>query len=71
MQDAADGSAGTGFFLNSFSASSLVNTVRRALEIRRSDPETWKRLQRQAMAADFSWDAAASRYEQLYQQILR
>ncbi len=71
VRDAFDGGAGTGFFLDDFSAGSLVKAVGRALQLRRADPEAWKRLQRNAMAANFSWEAGASSYWELYQQILR
>jgi starch synthase len=71
VRDASDGDAGTGFFLENFSAGALADAVRRALELRRSAPEAWTRLQRNAMAADFSWDAAAARYADLYSAILR
>ncbi|MCI0409946.1 MAG: glycogen synthase GlgA [Acidobacteria bacterium] len=71
VRDASGGDEGTGFFLDHFSAGALVKAVRRALELRRVDPEAWKRLQRNAMAANFSWEAAASSYSELYHQILR
>jgi starch synthase len=71
VQEATPGGEGTGFFLRGFSAEDLSATVRHALELRRSNPAAWRRLQRHAMAADFSWDAAASRYSELYEQVLR
>jgi len=70
VRDASDREAGTGFFLDHFSAGALVGAVRRALELRRDHPQAWKRLQHNAMAADFSWDAAASRYDDLYHSLL-
>jgi len=69
VRDASDTDSGTGFFLENFSAGALTHAIRRALDLRRADPGAWKRLQLKAMAADFSWDAAASRYSDLYRQI--
>jgi starch synthase len=69
VKDASDIEKGTGFFLESFSAAALTGAVRRALDLRRANPAGWRRLQRNAMAADFSWDLAASRYEDLYRSL--
>ena len=35
----------------------------------REEPETWKKLQEQAMAADFSWRASALSYRKLYRSL--
>jgi starch synthase len=70
VRDASDPASGTGFFMASLSEEGLAQAVGRALELRRGDPAAWKRLQRNAMEQDFSWDAAAARYSDLYKQIL-
>ena len=70
VRDSPDPSHATGFFLDDLSTGSLVATVRRALALRRTDPSAWRRRQRNAMTADFSWDLAASRYSELYAQLL-
>jgi starch synthase len=59
----SDGS--TGFLFEEMKEESLVKAVRRALAAYR-DPAAWRALQRAAMARDFSWDAAARRYADLY-----
>ena len=64
----ASGSGGTGFVMQKLSEQALVDTVRRALRTRATDPDSWRSLQTAAMAADFSWDLAARRYLELYSQ---
>jgi starch synthase len=66
-----DPAAGTGFLFSGLSAESLAATVRQALEMRRADPERWRRLQERAMAEDFSWDRAAAAYLDLYRRMIR
>ena len=69
---AASLSAGTatGFSFAAPSAQALLETVQRALEAYR-DPETWSRLQHNAMARDFGWDASAAQYVEVYRRVLR
>jgi len=60
---------GTGFSFDAISAGALAEAVGRALRLRAANPAGWRDLQRRAMAEDFSWDAAAARYEELYAAI--
>lgn len=64
-----DPARGTGFVFDGLTSERLVETVRRALDLRRADPATWRRLQQRAMAEDFSWAKAARRYVDLYQNL--
>jgi starch synthase len=66
-----DPSEGTGFVFSDLSAESLAGAVRRALDLRASDPKRWRRLQARGMAEDFSWDRAASAYLDLYRRMIR
>ncbi len=59
---------GTGFVFDTLTPESLAGAVRRALERRRSDPSGWIALQRRAMAEEFSWERAATRYADLYER---
>ena len=43
----------------------LVAAVRRALDVYKTR-ETWREMQRAAMAADFSWDVSAREYVKVY-----
>lgn len=57
---------GTGFQFEPLAPGSLAAAVRRAIAARTSNSERWRRLQRRAMAATFSWEKAADRYANLY-----
>lgn len=63
-QTLADGSA-TGFVFQRPEATELLAALRRAVELW-YDKEGWRRVQRTAMAQDFSWQQSANRYLQLY-----
>jgi starch synthase len=58
----------TGFLFEREDVDALVAGVRRALAAYR-DPARWRRIQRAAMARDFSWAAAARRYADLYRRL--
>jgi starch synthase len=60
----------TGFTFQEPSAPALLAAIERALEAYRN-AELWKRLQRQAMAREFGWEASARRYAALYAQIMQ
>src|SRR3954453_15136138 len=60
----AEGSA-TGFVFDAESPTALLEAARRALALY-ADKASWRRVMRQAMAQDFSWDAAARQYKALY-----
>ncbi len=60
----ADRSA-TGFVFDHATAEDLTSALVRALSLYR-EPLVWRRLQLQAMAQDFSWDASATQYAALY-----
>ena len=66
--DSATGE-GTGFKFAEASSDALLQSVRMAVELYRQ-PEHWRRLMRNGMACDFSWDRSAREYEALYQQIV-
>ena len=65
----ADGSA-CGFVYYEASAGALLACVRRAAETWK-DATTWDALQRNGMARDFSWDASARRYAEIYVKLTR
>jgi starch synthase len=60
---------GLGFTFRARTARGLLRAVARALAAYEDRP-AWRALQRRAMAARFSWDAAAAEYEQLYADAL-
>jgi starch synthase len=58
----------TGFLFEEPTPAALTAAVRRALAAYR-DAARWERIQRAGMARDFSWDAAARRYADLYARL--
>jgi starch synthase len=66
--DVATGT-GTGFLFEDYSAEALLGAIDRALSLYR-DPGAWRRLVRQAMQRDFSWNTSAALYTELYIEAL-
>ncbi|MGH6680548.1 MAG: glycosyltransferase, partial [Bradyrhizobium sp.] len=64
----ADGSA-TGFKFAPVTTDHLAGALRRALTAFR-DTSGWRRIQQCGMASDVSWRAPASRYAELYREIV-
>lgn len=67
VSDHAD-DAGTGFVFDAEQPEALWSALERAREVFAA-PAGWRALQRRAMACNFSWDATAARYLQLYQEL--
>jgi starch synthase len=61
---------GTGFKFVEYSTSEMLKTLHRALHVFADQP-VWKRLMRNGMAKDFSWEASAKKYVQLYRNLVR
>jgi starch synthase len=59
----------TGIQMNAVSYGALAMAVSRACELH-DRPAEWKRLQKNAMKADFSWGASGAAYAALYRQLL-
>jgi starch synthase len=57
---------GTGFKFEKYEPAALLACLREALRAYR-DKDAWRRLQRNAMARDFSWKASALQYVSLYE----
>jgi len=57
----------TGFAFDREDSWDLGETISRACIMFRKDPQAWKRVQKQGMKQDFSWEASAQRYMELYQ----
>lgn len=60
---------GTGFQFEAYDARAMMSAVDSALGVF-GHPERWRPLVLRAMAADFSWNAAAQAYEHLYGAIM-
>lgn len=64
------GDGHTGFTFHEFTADAFWMALQRALLVYNTDAEAWARLQRNGMAANFSWADAAYGYEQLYERAI-
>ena len=60
---------GTGFKFSETTWQALLQAVRTAVSLCRQ-PDHWRRLVRNGMACDFSWDRSAAEYVALYQKIV-
>jgi len=67
--DAGNGE-GTGFKFGPYDAGALLEKIRQALYFY-GRPELWKVIQQNGMQVDNSWTAAAKRYVELYQEIMK
>jgi starch synthase len=65
-----EGKKGTGFVFENYQAQELLFIIRRAVEAFHQ-PKIWKELVQRAMTKDFSWDASAKQYLDLYGHIQR
>ena len=65
VRDRVDGTPGTGFRFDDYTPDALVAAVRKALDVY-GTRETWREMQRAAMAGDFSWDVSAREYVKVY-----
>lgn len=62
-------STGYGFIFKDFDKWQFFAQVVRALEVY-NHKKTWQELQKRAMSRDFSWEASAKRYVELYRKAL-
>jgi starch synthase len=60
---------GNGFKFRDYNAGALLEKIREALYFY-SKPDEWRKIQLNGMAMDNSWEAAAQKYVQLYQEII-
>lgn len=59
---------GYGFLFYEYSTAAFWDAIKRAREVF-NDPILWTTLAERAMSRNFSWDASAQRYEQVYREI--
>jgi starch synthase len=65
-----DTGEGTGFVFKNYDSDELLEAIKRALRVYQ-DSEAWTKLMKNGMQKDFSWQASAKKYEDLYQKALR
>ena len=60
---------GTGFTFADVNAHDMLHVLESAVGLYYDYPKEFKKLQKNAMTADFSWDASAKAYEEIYQRL--
>ncbi len=60
---------GNGFVFKQYEVDALVKELKRALRLF-EDKKTWNKIMRNGMKCDFSWNASAKKYIDLYRNIL-
>jgi len=66
----ASRSRGNGFVFKNHTTRACRGALQRALRVYR-DKETWRKLQRRGMEADFSWTSSAQKYVDLYRKAIK
>ena len=61
--------AGTGFKFGPYLAGAMLEKIREGLYFY-NQSEAWARIQKNGMAVDHSWSAAAKKYLELYDEVL-
>ncbi len=61
---------GNGFSFADFSPDAMLDAVNRAIDVYVSRPGEWEKLVVKGMKQDFSWNASAVKYEELYRKII-
>lgn len=61
---------GTGFSFANYNAHEMLNTIRYAERVYYDKKRDWNKIVDRAMAADFSWDVSARKYEELYERLV-
>ena len=70
VEDHSGNGKGTGFKFEKFDSKELLKALQRALKVYQQ-PEEWKKLMRNGMAKDFSWEHSARQYVNLYKELLK
>ncbi|MCL1948454.1 MAG: glycogen/starch synthase, partial [Turicibacter sp.] len=60
---------GNGFSFTNYNAHDMKHTIDRALEFYANRPADWKKLVKNGMEGDYSWDKSAQKYLELYQSM--
>ena len=60
---------GTGFSFANYNAHEMLSIVNYAKSVYYNHKREWNKIVDRGMAADFSWDNSARKYEQLYKDL--
>ena len=69
IEDYREDGSGNGFKFSNYDSGELLQAMRRALQVYRS-PQRWRDLAGNCMGMDFSWEAAARSYLELYRSLI-
>jgi starch synthase len=70
IQDAGASGNGTGFRFEEYSSGEMVKALQRAVRMF-ADQGAWKKLMKNGMGKDFSWEASAKKYLHLYRSLAK
>ncbi|MEM7392712.1 MAG: glycosyltransferase, partial [Verrucomicrobiota bacterium] len=65
-----DGTAGTGFKMTEYTVEALLEALKQALSLY-ENRKLWDAIRKRGMKQDFSWNASAEAYSELYRSLLR
>jgi starch synthase len=63
-------STGTGFSFTNYNAHEMLRTIRYAEHVYYDRKREWNKMVDRAMAADFSWDVSAKKYQEMYDWLI-
>ncbi len=63
-------STGTGFSFTNYNAHEMLNTIYYAEKIYYEKKREWNKIVDRAMAADFSWNTSAKKYQEMYDWLI-
>jgi starch synthase len=70
VEDYAGNGRGTGFKFEKYDPKELLKAIQRATKVY-NQPEEWKKIMRNGMQKDFSWENSAKKYVALYRDLLK
>jgi len=66
----SDNEKGNGFTFSEYSSKELLEAITKAVECFK-DEKAWKKIIKNGMKEDFSWNAVAKKYSKLYEKLLK
>ena len=69
--DNGEGDIGTGFVFEWETSEAVLGTLRWAIDTYYNRPKAWRRMQRRAMQADYSWENSAEQYIDLFRKAIQ
>ena len=61
---------GTGFSFAAYNAHDMMHVIQYAYQVFVGQKKQWEALMKRAMEKDFSWNASAKKYEELYEKLI-